>query len=313
MPGNVVADLRAAVPEPVKQRFRRYRHELRKTRDRAEVAAGVFRNPPFTPPGRHDSPIPGDQETEWALRAQPPVTDVEFDQEEQLTLMKELGDLWHGLPDLPQPGWRFRSSWFFPPADATVYFALLRHWHPRRIVEVGSGFSSALALDCSARHDIRIQRTFIEPYPERLMDLLRERDESESTILAQPVQDVPLEVFEQLEANDILFIDTDHFTKSGSEVNWLFFNVLPRVAPGVHIHVHDMFWPFEYPERWLRQRRAYNELYFVRAFLANNDHYRIRLFSSWVWQTHPELFTGVRPGETKFTRVEPGSLWMDKV
>jgi len=96
-------------------------------------------------------------------------------------------------------------------------------------------------------------------------------------------------------------------------VNWLFFNVLPCVAPGLHIHVHDVFWPFEYPPHWLKRRRAYNELYLVRAFLANNERYRIELFSNWVWKTHRELFTGVRAAETEFSKTAPGSLWLEKV
>jgi len=136
------------------------------------------------------------------------------------------------------------------------------------------------------------------------------------------VQEVPLEIFDQLARGDILFMDTDHFTKAGCEVNWMAFNVLPRVPAGVHIHIHDMFWPFEYPIGWLKERRGYNELYFFRAFLMNNPNYRIRLMNNWVWQEHYELFTGLSLGKTLDTKGSgepgtppiggPGSLWIDK-
>jgi hypothetical protein len=246
------------------------------------------------------------------LLPQPPVTGIDLNEESELELMRELAPLWDGVPDAPRDGWRFRSSWMFVPGDATVYYALLRKWAPARVVEVGSGFTSALALDCSERHLPDLQKTFVEPYPDRLFDLLNEHDKARSTIYPQPVQEVPLEVFDQLQAGDILFVDTDHFTKAGSEVNWMAFNVFPRVAAGVHIHIHDIFWPFEYPELWLEERRAYNELYFFRSFFMDNPNYRVRLLNDWVWQAHRELFTGVRSRETKYTEVRPASLWVDK-
>ena len=237
---------------------------------------------------------------------------IDLDEGAQVELMKELAPLWDGVPDSPREGWRFSSSWMFAPADATIYYALLQKWKPSRIVEVGSGFSSALALDCSDRYLPQLQTTFIEPYPDRLYGLLSDRDRELTEIHAKPVQEVPLEVFDQLQAGDILFVDTDHFTKTGSEVNWMAFNVFPRIQPGVHIHIHDIYWPFEYPEGWLRERRAWNEVYFFRAFLMDNPKYHIRLMNSWVWQNHRELFTGLRAGESTFTDVGPGSLWLDK-
>ncbi len=289
---------------------------------RLTAAQQAFAEPPYSPIGSHESPIPGAQETGWALAPQPPVAGIDLNEEAQVDLMRELAPLWDDVLDAPREGWRFRASWMFVPGDAMVYYALLRKWKPARLVEVGSGFTSALALDCSDRHLPDLRTTFIEPYPDRLFRLLSEHDRQQTEIYTKPVQEVPLEVFDQLEPGDILFVDTDHFTKAGSEVNWMAFNVFPRIPAGVHIHIHDMYWPFEYPIGWLKERRSYNEVYFFRAFLMDNPNYRIRLMNNWVWQGHRELFTGLRPGEMFAAKGlhepgtppvgGPGSLWIDK-
>ena len=289
---------------------------------RLTAARQAFEEPPYSPVGSHMSPIPGSRETDWALGPQPPVVGIALDEAEQVDLVRELAPLWDDVPDAPREGWRFSASWMFVPGDAMVYYALLRKWQPSHLVEVGSGYTSALALDCSDRHLPNLQMTFIEPYPDRLFRLLSERDQEKTDIYAKPVQEVPLEVFDQLEPGDVLFVDTDHFTKAGSEVNWLVFNVFPRLPAGVHIHVHDIYWPFEYPVAWLKERRGYNEAYFIRAFLVDNPKYRIRLMNNWLWQEHPELFTGLRAGEALATNGlsepgtppvgGPGSLWIDK-
>ena len=281
-------------------------------RMRLGMARRVLMDPPYAVPGLHTSPVPGSRETAWALAPQPPVTGIETNEQSQLELIKELDGLWDEVPDAPRSDWRYRSASMFVPGDATVYFALLRYWKPSLLVEVGSGFTSVLALDCSDRYLPDLRRTFIDPHPQRLFGLLSEGDKAKTNILTAPVQEVPLEIFDDLQAGDILFVDTDHFTKAGCEVNWLVFNVFPRLAAGVHIHIHDIFWPFEYPEQWLRDRRGYNELYFFRAFLTDNPSYRVRLMNSWLWHEHRETFTGVRPGETQWSEIGPASLWIDK-
>src|SRR5471032_1228815 len=107
--------------------------------------------------------------------------------------------------------------------------------------------------------------TFVDPEPDRLRLLLREDDARRATVIPQPVQQLDPRQFRHFGRNDILFIDSSHVSKIGSDVNYLFFEVLPRLASGVVIHVHDIFWPFEYPEEWFREGRCYNELYLVHA------------------------------------------------
>ena len=95
----------------------------------------------------------------------------------------------------------------------------------------------------------------------------------------QTLQSVGVEVFEELGRGDILFIDSTHVSKLGSDVNYLFFEILPRLRSGVRVHIHDVFFPFEYPPKWIAKGIAWNENYLLRGFLQYNDKFRIVLFN----------------------------------
>ncbi len=130
------------------------------------------------------------------------------------------------------------------------------------------------------------------------------------TILEKGVQDVPLSVFECLEANDILFIDSTHVCKTGSDVNYLFFEVLPRLKPGVVVHVHDIFHPFEYPKRWVMEGRAWNEVYLLRAFLQFNSAFKVLLFANYLSTFHRESLVAALPMcQGNFG----GNIWLQRV
>jgi predicted O-methyltransferase YrrM len=163
---------------------------------------------------------------------------------------------------------------------------MLREAQPRRVIEVGSGFSSAAMLDANElAFSGRMKFTFIDPDLSRLRPLLHPADAERSTLIERRVQDVPLQTFMELEANDVLFIDSSHVSKIGSDVNRLFFDILPVLAPGVLIHIHDIVGDLEYPREWLDEGRAWNEQYLLRAFLMNNPSYRIELFTAWLFNT----------------------------
>jgi hypothetical protein len=139
--------------------------------------------------------------------------------------------------------------------------------------------------------------------------LLTPADAKQITLLETPLQEVPLSTFEALEANDILFIDSTHVCKTGSDVNRLIFEILPRLQAGVYIHIHDMFYPFEYPKSWVLEGRAWNELYLVRAFLQNNDTFEIAAFNNYLTLMHRDWFQQHMPLCLKNTG---GSLWLRK-
>jgi predicted O-methyltransferase YrrM len=193
--------------------------------------------------------------------------------------------------------------------DGVVLQGMLRHLRPRRVVEVGSGFSSALILDTADAHLPDAEITFVEPYPELVEGLLRPGDDRRVTIHRAPVQDVDPGVFAALGPGDVLFVDSTHVSKAGSDVNHLLFEVLPRLEVGVWIHLHDIFHPFEYPTAWVREGRAWHEAYLVRAFLSFNPAFAIRWFQSFMWAHHRPVLDRM----PWIDRNPGGNLWLERV
>ncbi len=272
----------------------------------------------WVPPGHYYSPITSAAEVEadaahlFAGELQP-IAGVDQDLPAQLALALELARF-HGEEDFPeQPRADRRYGWaneYFPYDDAFAYYALLRHLQPRRVIEVGAGWSSAVLLDTEERFLAQpIAATFVEPFPERLLSLLRPADLLRTRLLRRRVQDVPLDEFTALEANDILFVDSSHVAKTGSDVLHTLFTILPALHSGVWVHVHDVHANFEYPPAWVREGRSWNEAYFLRAFLMHNSAWQIALHGATLALHAPgELQArmprlGVRTG---------GSLWLRK-
>lgn len=177
----------------------------------------------------------------------------------------------------------FRYSYnndYFSFSDAIFLHSIVLHFQPKKIYEVGSGYSSAALLDINENHfQNKIDVQFVEPFPEeRLFNLISESEKK--NVHKCFIQSMPLSFWESLNQNDILFIDTSHVSKFKSDVNYIFFEILPRLKPGVIIHFHDIFFPFEYPIEWIEQGRSWNEAYLLRAFLQYNQTFKILLFPS---------------------------------
>lgn len=264
----------------------------------ARALWAAVRRPPYVVPGHYYSPLTGPRDVARALAWEQAAPGVDLREGEQRDLAARAA----GVLAEPPPGPRWsadRANTMFGPADAAVYRAMLRELRPQRIVEVGSGYSTAVALD--EGHEV----TCVELSPGRLRRLTRADDRV--TLVREPVQQVPLNVYGTLGDGDVLFIDSTHVAKAGSDVCWLLLHVLPRLAPGVAVHVHDIFWPFEYHTAWLAERRDWNEAYLRHALLSGNAEWRIVLFASWLWQAHPELV----PERLRDER--PGSIWLRRV
>lgn len=199
----------------------------------------------------------------------------------------------------------------YPIGDATILRAMILAMKPNRIIEIGSGFSSACmldALDESGNFEANV--TFIEPYAERLLGLLRPADQQRCKIIQQPVQALEVGLFETLEPNDILFIDSTHVLKTGSDVHFELFEILPRLKNGVLIHFHDIHYPFEYPESWIfDQNYSWNEIYALRAFLMYNHEFEVVYFNSFFASAYRELIEQTYPPMLQNTG---GSLWLRK-
>lgn len=258
------------------------------------IRAAVVR-PPYVAPGHFYSPLTSSEDIRRAQSWKPEAPGVDRNGDAQLALAHKLA----GTVGEPPPGPRWSEgpdNRMFGGADASVYRAMLGWLHPRRIIEAGSGYSTMIALDEG------YPVTCIEPYPDRLLSLVRPGDPMR--LLRQTVQDVPVDLFTELGAGDILFIDSSHVAKAGSDVCWLLLHVLPRLQPGAVVHLHDIFWPFEYPVAWLREHRDWTEDYLLHAFLSGNISWKILWFSSWIWRCHPEVVP------EHLLADDPGSIWL---
>ncbi len=204
----------------------------------------------------------------------------------------------------------FTQNSQFSWLDSRAAFVLLRKFRPSRIIEVGSGFSSLLMADVNRRYfDGRCSLTCIEPYPRAF---LTAGVPGISEVIVKKVQEVPLSVFETLERDDILFIDSSHVSKTGSDVNYLFFEVLPRLKPGVKIHVHDIFLPHEYLKDWvLTERRSWNEQYVLRALLMYSTAFRVLFGNSYAFAAMPELVKSAL-AHPKGHAFAGGSIWLER-
>jgi hypothetical protein len=266
------------------------------------AVAAVIASPPYFWPGHFYSPLTSGDDIRRALKWQD-APGVELNESGQLALAASF----RPVMETPEPGPRYHeSSPWFGNGSAAIYRAMLRYLRPSRIIEIGSGFSTAVALDeADAVPGLAgLEITCVEPYPQRLLALLRSSDHVR--LLRCPVQEVPLEAFEKLGAGDILFIDSSHVAKAGSDVTWLLLRVLPRLAPGVAVHLHDIHWPFTYPADWLQERRDWNEAYFLHAFLSGNADWEILLFASWLWHQHADMLPA------RIADGPSGSIWLRK-
>jgi hypothetical protein len=181
--------------------------------------------------------------------------------------------------------------------EAQALHAVIRHFKPARCIEVGSGVStfcikSALGenatLDCR-----RCSMTCVEPYPSSKLKHLED-----VSLIQKPVQEVPASTFEQLEAGDFLFIDSSHVVKPGSDVNYLILEILPRLKPGVIVHFHDIYFPYDYPRDLLQNFFSGAESSLLQAFLVFNDHVEILFSLSYLHYLAPSILKEVFPEYT---------------
>ena len=223
---------------------------------------------------------------------------IDFRWDDQLVLLNDLAVYRDELSALE---FNFDNG-FFSGFDAAVCYALIRHLQPHRIIEIGGGYSTQLAHKAlSVNGSGRL--TCIEPYPERLNGAAPNVE-----LIQKRVEEIDVDFFSCLESNDILFIDSSHTVKFGSDVCYEFLEILPRLAPGVWIHVHDIFFPHDYPAEWLIERRlALNEQYLLEAFLSFNRQFQVTLANYWLCLDYSNETAHLWPN------TSASSLWMRRV
>jgi hypothetical protein len=199
---------------------------------------------------------------------------------------------------------------YFSGLDAALYYAIVRDLKPARIFEVGAGYSTriaARALAANAREGRDGAITVIEPYPEaRLTEA-----GIEMRLVQERVEDLDPATFGVLDRGDILFIDSSHVLRCGGDVAAELLEILPRLKPGVWVHIHDIFFPFDYPADWvIGQRIAFNEQYAVEAFLTFNDRFTVRFSNCWLATDYPEAAAELDPAGG--AGAKPASLWLTR-
>ena len=195
----------------------------------------------------------------------------------------------------------------FEAVDAEMLFGMIRLLKPRGMYEIGSGFSTLLAADALRRNRVDgypCHFIAIEPYPSAQLEAMLP---SGVELWRVPVQEVSLSEFKSLGENDILFIDSSHVCKIGSDVQFEFLEVLPRIRPGVVVHIHDVFMPVEYPKQWVLDcRRFWNEQYLLQTFLSFNATFEVLWAGQWMHIKHPDLLMEAFPS---YKAAGPGSFW----
>jgi len=270
------------------------------------------------PPGHYYSPIPDpadllrSEHRIWAPR--PAVSGVDMRVADQLALLARVqphaAAIDYPVEATADPYQYHYANGQFPVLDAEFLFCALCLWRPRRVIEVGSGFSSLVMADANRRMlGGAVDITCIEPYPR---DVLVAGVPGITRLLRARVEDVDLAEFDRLQAGDILFIDSSHVSKTGNDVNFLFFEVLPRLRPGVLVHVHDIFLPDEYPRPWvLDEQRSWNEQYLLHAFMMFNTAWRVVWMAHYMLSRHGGAITAAFPRCPALG--DGGSFWMQRV
>jgi predicted O-methyltransferase YrrM len=209
------------------------------------------------------------------------------------------------------PAEYFVSNGQYPPLDAWVLEAIMRQAKPRRMIEVGCGFSTLVSARVNREYfDSQINLTCVEPYPRTF---LSKGIAGVTELRAEKIQDAPLTIFAALKRDDILFIDTSHTVKTGGDVTWIFHEIVPRLAPGVIVHIHDFFLPGEYPEAWVLEGWGWNETYLVRSFLTFNEAFEVIWGTQYMLVKHSADVVAAFPDFQRYLAMGGASLWIRRV
>jgi hypothetical protein len=272
---------------------------------------------PFVPNGHFYSPVVDiesverDQQRIWPEPDPAELPGIDFNRAGHLERLradfpKFLAD--YDYPDeapADDPTRFYEKNGQFGDLDSRLLYVLLRSLRPKRMIEIGSGFSSLLTADVNRRYlGGTLDFTCIEPYPRQF---LKDGVPGISRLIVERIQDVPIETL-ALEAGDILFIDTSHVSKVGSDVNHLYFNVLPRLKPGVHVHIHDIFLPHDYPKQWVLEGRSWNEQYILQAMLTFTKAWTVLFSNRYAWWTLRDELAKALGG----TAIPGHSIWLTR-
>jgi predicted O-methyltransferase YrrM len=266
-------------------------------------------------------PVPDTRElgpNVWASRSDAP--GVVLDEQRQIDLLATLAATFRGEYDnfasrgSNDPA-RYRThNGGFESVDGEILYSLLRHLQPRRVYEVGSGWSTLLTSEALVRNEAEgahpCDYRVFDPYPGVVV---AGGVRGVSSLSRMRIQDVPLETFDELGENDVLFIDCSHVATIGSDARHICLEIVPRLQPGVVVHFHDIFMPDEYPRAWVEEMRWFwTEQYVVQAFLAFNDTFEVLWAAHWMHTHRPDALQAAMSSYDP-SASRPASLWIRRV
>jgi hypothetical protein len=256
-------------------------------------------------------PIPDTRslpETIWSRPSK--LVGIDMNDSVQLDLLRRkfptFRDEYEQLPTEPtEEAARFYlNNGLFGGIDALVAYCMVRHFQPRLIIEIGSGFSS-LILGQALAKSVHPKLICIDPY---LKEFLKQGFPGLGSVIEKPVQDIHTDFFSQLDPGDILFIDSSHTVKIDGDVNYLFLEVVPRLKPGVIVHVHDIFLPFEYRRDWVMDEfRFWTEQYLLQAFLTFNSEFEVLMANNYARHYFEKELKATFPSLASW---DGGSFWI---
>jgi predicted O-methyltransferase YrrM len=271
-------------------------------------------------PGHYYSPIPDVEAIRnneaIVFNMEPALRELDMNQPLQISLLSELDKEVKAYPysdESNKQKYRYTESnnIYYTFHDAALLFGLMKIFRPKKIIEIGSGFSSALMMDTNEFFlGNSADLIFIEPYPEERLNNFLQKDVTNVILKKEFIQDVPLDFFRQLQAGDFLFVDSSHVSKINSDLNYIIFEIMPVLCEGVIIHFHDVHYPFEYPKEWVFKGYFWNESYMLHSFLMYNSAFEIIFMNSYLSQKFPEQYSKVFGGKLNIS--EAGAIWLKK-
>lgn len=268
-------------------------------------------------PNHFYSPVPDIASLERAWPAESSLIGIDMREDTELALLaRSSADYkteYDAFPRTPVSGAPYRYhlvNGAYESVDAEILHCMIRAYKPKRIFEIGSGYSTRVSAEALLKNGDGGELVAFEPYPHLV---LRAGFPGLTRLVQKKIQDVPLETFDALEANDILFIDSSHAASTGSDVVREYLEIIPRLKPGVLVHIHDIFLPRDYPKDWvLKEHRFWNEQYLLQAFLAFNANFEVLWAGQYMHMRHPEALTAAFASYDPAT-VSPGSFWIRRV
>lgn len=274
----------------------------------ADKAGVQWRSTHYYHPTYRDADLPADVTQPRDLPGVDLNTAAQRDLLASFAFQDELAQL--TAPEAGRPAFRYDAGGY-GSGDADALYAMLRHLKPARMIEVGSGNSTLVAARALARNAVdgqACEHICIEPYEKPWLESVGAK------VIREKVESLGVGFFDQLQAGDVLFIDSSHVIRPFGDVLTLYQAVIPRLAKGVIVHAHDIFTPFDYPETWLRaERRLWNEQYLLEAMIAHSPRYRVLLAMHWLACHHAPLLARAFPSRDVEDYWSNSAFWFEVV